>query len=86
MPVDPSMMAPPPGQITMSVPEFIQIIAALKGGGGGGEPKAEGGGDGAAAPAKPKKPSKEEAIHQKLDAIMQQVGGQAPAAPAPTGG
>lgn len=76
MPMDPAMMGgapmePPVGQITMSVPEFIQLIQVLNGG------KAEAGAG--AEPGTPKRKGGTAEISEKLDLLLSAIGAPQPA-------
>ena len=78
-PMDPAMMGgmpPPAGNITMSVPELLQLIEVIKGGGGGAAPADPLSGEGAPEDpsAKPKKTSGTAAINEKLDALLGALG------------
>jgi len=92
-PMDMGMGAPPGGQITLTVPEFIELIAVIKGDGGGAppaeapaepskKPKAEGEAAPAEAVAAPAAaPSPEQDLNGKLDQILAAVQGGGMGAP-----
>ena len=65
-----------PGQISMSVPEFLELIRTLRGDAGAGAGVSAEGGE-VAKPEKPKKVSTEE-LNSKLDALLAALGGGAP--------
>jgi len=68
---------PAPGQISMSVPEFLDLIRVLK----GGDAAAPAGevADPVAGAEKPKPKASLQEVNQKLDALMAALGGGAPA-------
>jgi hypothetical protein len=92
--MDPAMMGgmPPAGSISMSVPEFIELIYAIRGEGGGAPAPAEGAEGKPPAEGGEKKPASggKADISAKLDQILQAVqgggGGMPPMDPMAMGG